>query len=219
MQQLQSLYQTFRHPGELLLALLLVLVALHFGLNSFSPLRFDQEKIEIWAFEGQAQVTGLYHYANRSLLPLSFSLGIPFPVDSDHIRPAAFFVSEVDSHGAFLREIKTHSYHGETVFRLWFRPYQAKWIRVEYIQGNTVPNVRYILLTTRKWGQPLGHGEYTLHLGEGLELTSSNYPLNPDVLGRMNTYFFARSDFFPSQDWKFCWRPSVSPETARRNQP
>jgi hypothetical protein len=173
----QTLLRALGHYWDLFVLFFLVLVAFYFGSNLFSVLRFDKEKIEIWAHEGQIQVQGLYHYQNRSPLPLSFSLGLPFPVDSQHESPSTFSVSEIESSGAVIRDIDTRNYHGGTVFRVWFAPRQEKWIRVEYVQGARTSGGRYILLTTRNWKRPLDSGVYILHLAQGLELASSNYPL------------------------------------------
>jgi hypothetical protein len=191
---------------ELFLFLFLLAIAFYFGSNVFFPLRFDREKIEISALAGQTQVTGLYHYVNRSVFPASFSFGVPFPTDSEHPRPVEFHLSEVDDQGAFLKLIETRPYHGETVFRLWFWPSGERWIRLDYIQGARVPEARYILLSTRKWGNPLQRGEYILHLGDGLELVSSNYTMTPNTSGNSESYSFVRNDFLPAMDWEFRWR-------------
>jgi hypothetical protein len=208
-----------RRTLELFLSLLLLVGALHFGLNVFSTIRFDRERIEIWAFDGQIQVTGFYHYVNRSFFPSSFSFGVPFPVDPQHSWPAAVRLSEVDSSGAFLREIESHRFHGETVFRLWFWPSRERWIRLDYTQGTSVPRARYILLTTRKWGQPLDRGEYILHLGERLRLDSSNYLLTSISTRNPESYFFSRSDFLPSKDWEFRWRVNTLQSVSEKGTP
>src|SRR5262249_44743633 len=140
---------------------------------------------------GQTQVTGLYHYVNRSPFPVSFSLGVPFPIDAGHPRPTEFHVSEVDGKGAFIKDVTTRSYHGTTVFRLWFWSAQEHWIRLDYVQGAQVLHARYILLSTRKWRQPIERGDYVLHLGEGLDLASSNYALKPDGARGSRTYSFS----------------------------
>jgi hypothetical protein len=205
-------------PRELLLFLFLLAAAFYFGSNAFSPLRFDREKIEVSVFAGQTQVTGLYHYVNRSVFPASFSLGVPFPTDSEHPWPAEFHLSEVDDKGAFLKWIETRPYHGETVFRLWFWPSGERWIRLDYIQGTRVPEARYILLSTRKWGKPLQRGDYILHLGDGLELTSSNYPMTTNIGGHSGSYSFSRNDFLPAADWEFRWRLRPLQEAAMKGR-
>jgi hypothetical protein len=216
---LHILDSSTRRPWEILLASLLFVAALHFGLNVLSTIRFDREKIEIWAFDGQIQVTGLYHYVNRSFFPSSLSLGVPFPVDPEHSWPAAVRISEVDSNGGYLREIESRRFHGETVFRLWFGPSRERWIRLDYSQRTSVPCARYILLTTRKWGQPLKRGEYILHLGKRLQIDSSSYPLT--LVGTRNpeSYFFSRSDFYPSNDWEFRWRVNKLQPVTEKGTP
>lgn len=96
---------------------------------------------------------------------------------------------------------------------------QEKWVRLEYIQGSHVPEARYILVSTRKWGRPLDHGQYILHLGEGLELESSNYPLTKSSHGNSRDYFFNRSNFLPQQDWEFRWRADSAQPVVERNGP
>ncbi|HET7105722.1 MAG TPA: hypothetical protein VFI38_02860 [Candidatus Acidoferrum sp.] len=198
--------RTIHHPWAAVQISFLVLAAIYFGRNQLSLIRFDRERIGISAFEGQVQVTGLYHYVNRSVFPASFSLGVPFPTDSEHPLPAEFHLSEVDDKGAFLKWIETRPYHSENVFRLWFWPSGERWIRLDYIQGTRVAEARYILRSTRKWGKPLQHGEYILRLGDGIELTSSNYPMAPNITGHPVSYSFSRNDFFPAEDWEFRWR-------------
>jgi hypothetical protein len=210
--------RTIPHLWAVVQISFLVLAAFYFGRNQLSLMRFDREKIEIWAFEGQVQVTGLYHYVNRSVFPASFSLGVPFPTDSEHPLPAEFHVSEVDGKGAFLKGIETRHYRGETVFRLWFWPSGERWIRLDYIQGARVPEGRYILLSTRKWGKPLQRGEYILHLSDGLELTSSNYHMTPNASGNPASYTFFRIDFLPTEDWEFRWRVKPFQEASMKGK-
>jgi hypothetical protein len=193
---------------DLFSTFVLTILALYLGSNVFSPVRFDREKIEVWALHGQIQVRGLYHYRNLFPLPLSFSLGLPFPVDEGHKPPSIFSISEVLADGSTSKEIAPRNYHGNVVFRLWFTPKQEKWIRVDYVQDVLQPNGRYILLTTRKWNRPLDRGEYILHLRDDSGLASSNYNLHLELGGQQRRYSFARSNFYPSADWEFSWRPS-----------
>jgi hypothetical protein len=204
----KAFFKYFNRHVDLLLAFVLVTFAFYFGSNVFSPVRFDREKIEVWVTEGQIQVRGLYHYRNRFPLPLSFSLGLPFPVDEAHQTPSIFSISEVLADGATSRAIAPRNYHGNVVFRLWFAPKQEKWIRVDYVQSTLQPSGRYILLTTRKWNRPLDRAEYILHLCDGCELEASNYSLQPEAR-QPRRYFFTRSNFYPSADWAFSWRSST----------
>lgn len=202
---------------DLLFAFLLIFLAIFWGTNLISPVRFDKERIEVWVADGQVQVRGLYHYRNQTFLPLSFSLGLPFPVDSDHPAPPAFSVAEVNSSGEFLDVVNVRSYHGSHVFRLNFWPKQEKWIRLDYVQTTLTDNATYILRTTRKWNQPLDNGEYLLHLSNGLSLAFSTYPLKQLPPGEQTTYFFSRAHFFPSEDWSFFWNQMKTNVASKRD--
>ena len=204
--------------GDLFAAGFLMLVALYFGSNLFSPIRFDRERIEIEATNEGIHVFGLYHYQNRFSLPVSFSLGLPFPVDATHLAPLNCSVSESTSEGEPINKVNVHKYHGDVVFRLWFKPSQEKWIRIDYTQPILASNARYILLTTQKWRRSLGTGQYILHLEKGAALESSNYDLQYSVHGQTVTYTFVRSNFLPSQDWLFSWRPAA-PLVASKQEP
>jgi hypothetical protein len=206
---LSEISKHLKREVDLLLAFVLAILAFYLGSNVFSPVRFDREKIEVRVAGGQIQVRGLYHYRNRFPLPLSFSLGLPFPLDDEHKIPSIFSISEVPADGSTSKEIAPRDYHGDVVFRLWFAPKQEKWIRVDYVQGARQPNGRYILLTTRKWNWPLERGEYILHFSTGFELAASNYPLQLEARGQQKQYSFVRSNFFPGEDWNFSWRTTM----------
>jgi len=201
-----------------MLVSLLVFLAFYTGTNAFSPVRFDQEKIDVYAVDGQIRVQGLYHYRNRLPLPVTFSLGLPFPVDFLHAVPSAYSVSEVALNGSEIRKIATRNYHGNVVFRLFFLPASEKWLRVDYLQNVAASNGKYILRTTRAWKQSLARGEYVLRLGNSAELTSSNYALQKLSDGRVSSYSFTRENFFPADDWEFSWKP-ITPLVASRRDP
>jgi len=207
------------HQFDLVLALLLTVLAIFLGTNLFSPVRFDKEKIEVWVAEGQIQVRGLYHYRNRTLLPLSFSLGLPFPVDANHLAPSAFSVTEVDAAGEPLAAVNVRSYHGNNVFRLIFWPKQQKWIRLDYSQPILTERGTYILRTTRNWNQALDNGEYIIHLDKGISLASSTYALAQDPLENSGTYSFSRAQFYPGEDWSFTWQRVTDLAALRRDHP
>jgi len=101
---------------------------------------------------------------------------------------------------------------------LFFGPKQEKWIQIDYFQQTRTQNGKYILETTRKWNEPLDHGEYILHLGKGLVLASSTYQLDTYSAGDQSTYFFSRARFYPGEDWAFTWKQTAKPTVAERRQ-
>jgi len=191
--------------SDLLLAVGLVGVAIYAGCNVFPQVRFDRERIEIWAAPQQIQVSGLYHYSNPSFLPALLSLGLPFPVDAQHPRPSTYSIATATEDGRIVAPIHSSERGSEVRFCVPLLPREEKWVRVDYVQRANVPSGTYILVTTREWRRPLRHGDYILHLGSGLELASTNYRPDAMVAGRLKTYSFAKTDFYPGEDWTFAW--------------
>lgn len=200
-----------RRNASLFAAAALVIAAIYLFSGRFTPVRFDRERIEIWAAPGRVQVCGLYHYRNRSPLPTVLMLEIPFPIDARHGLPADADLVEANAEGAFVSDLAP-SFHnaGEGRLRLWFRGREEKWIRLDYSQPVSSSDGRYILLTTRAWGRPLDRGEYILKLRPDLQLERSNYELMPSTQLGSNSYQFSRTDFFPDRDWTFVWSGRAS---------
>lgn len=204
---------------ELWLVVGLVGVAVYFLSGQFTSVRFDRERIEIWAAPGQLQVTGLYHYQNESRLPAVLTLSVPFPVDAEHGPPSTFSLSEVGPVGT-PREIAPAIRGGRASFRLIFRPGEDKWVRLDYVQATRSQRGRYILTTTRAWRRSLERGQYVLHLRRGLTLSFSNYALDAAAPDEPRTYFFSRTNFYPDRDWEFSWdEPGTGALVARGGGP
>lgn len=192
--------------SELWLAAGLLMAGLYFFSGRFTPVRFDQERIQVRVARGRLQVTGLYHYTNPSRLPAVLTLAVPFPVDAAHPRPEFFSLSEADEDGRARTDVLP-SLRGEEVrIRLFFRPGEAKWIRLDYDQPARVSRGRYLLTTTRAWRRPIDHAVFTLRLSRGIRLGASNYPLAPlPVSTHEQVYSFSRNHFYPDRDWDFVW--------------
>lgn len=217
---LEAIKRFFLRTADLWLAASLTAAGVYFFSGYFTTVRFDRERIEIQVERGQIHVTGLYHYANASRLPAVLTLRNPFPTDPDHPKPEWFWLSEATEDGRDLAELPVVVRGDDVSFRLVFRPGEAKWVRLDYDQPTRVANGRYLLVTTRAWRRPIGRGDYFLRLPLGVELASSNYPLQraPEAGGR-NIYHFVRTDFYPDQDWVFAWEDPKAQAVYRGGGP
>jgi len=195
-----------RRNSDLSLALALIGVAVYAGCNVFPQVRFDRERIEVWVAPQQIQVSGLYRYRNPFAVPAFLSLVLPFPVDPEHPRPSMYSIATATKDGTIVDYLHPTERHGEVHFRVNLLPHEEKWLRVDYVQGTSVPRGTYILMTTRKWRHPLVRGDYFLHLAPGVELASTNYRFDVALVGDTNVYSFAKTDFYPNEDWEFSWR-------------
>jgi hypothetical protein len=188
---------------EVCLGALLLAAAIFLFSGWFTPVRFDRERIDIWAAPGQIQVVGLYHYRNSAATPTLLTLGVPFPIDGGHPRPQTVLLEEIGPDAHQLRPIETRCVGDELRFRLFFRAHEEKRVRLMYVQAALSPHGTYILHTTRAWRRPLELGEYELHLSPLLRLEDSNYPV---TASSADSYSFTRTDFYPDADWRFTWR-------------
>jgi len=195
--------------SDICLAALLTGAAVYFFSGYFTTVRFDRERIEVQADRGRIYVRGLYHYSNTSRLPAVLTLRVPFPVDSDHPQPDWFTLCKSGEDGRAGEEIVPVVRGKDVSFRLTFRPYETKWILLEYSQPSHVPRGRYLLTTTRPWRRPIERADYVLRLPREFSLLSSNYPVRSEpAAGAWQAFTFSKTDFFPGQDWEFAWDDS-----------
>lgn len=201
--------------ADVWLAVCLAGAGIYFFSGQFTPVRFDQERITVEVERGRLHVTGLYHYHNRSRLPAWLTLGVPFPVDADHPAPDDFFLSEAGEDGRPLTPLPSVRRGDEGRLRLFFRPRERKWIRLDYSQASRVAAGRYLLTTTRAWRRPIADASFALRLPPNFELVSSNYAVTLAEIKRPGrTYTFSRAAFYPEADWEFAWQES-RPTVAR----
>jgi hypothetical protein len=203
--------------SDSLLALGIAVGAVYFFSGYFTSVRFDRERIEVRVTPGQIHISGLYHYANTSRLPAVLTLRVPFPVDSDHPQPEWFTLCDSSEDGREGAEIVPAVRGSDVSFRLIFRPREAKWVRLDYVQPSRVNHGRYLLTTTQPWRRPIGRAEYVLRLSSDLTLLSSNYDVSlatPD--GTWQDFTFSKTEFFPHHDWQFAWNESRAEAAMRK---
>lgn len=195
--------------SDLSLAAIIATAGVVFFSGHFTTVRFDRERIEVQIERGRIHVKGLYHYTNASGLPAVLTLGVPFPVDSNHPQPEWFALYESGEDGRAGAEIVPVVRGSDVSFRLIFRPYEAKWILLEYSQPSHVPRGRYLLTTTRPWRRPIERADYVLRIPHESSLLSSNYPVTSEpAAAGWQAFTFSKTDFFPDRDWEFAWDDS-----------
>lgn len=195
----------FVRTGDYWVAAILAAGAVYFFSGRFTTVRFDQERIEVELSKARIHVRAFYHYTNSSALPAVLTLQVPFPVDRNHPEPDGYSLYESTADGRALASLAP-IVRGGVYFRLLFRPRGSKWIRLDYQQRAETTDGRYLLTTTRAWRHPIAKADYVLRLAPGLELSSSNYVVQPESwAGPGRAYGFSKTDFYPNQDWAFSW--------------
>ncbi|MCK4413337.1 MAG: hypothetical protein KAY32_07335 [Candidatus Eisenbacteria sp.] len=86
-------------------------------------------------------------------------------------------------------------------------------VRTTYRQALTESYARYVVTTTRAWGEPLRWARFEIHLPGDAELSSASYPFARDESagdddGTERCYLFETTDFWPERDITFEWTRS-----------
>jgi len=158
---------------------------------------FPEEQIDIEVYPDHVWVKGTYVYKNPFPFPVTQSLIIPFPMDSDHPEPFMLSASVIASHE---KPIPLKYLLGVHRFRLNFAAKEEINVSVKYRQQSSTSTARYILISTKAWRRPLTRALYRI-FPKGVRITSSNYELNQSDA----FLFFKKEDFMPSKDWIFSW--------------
>jgi hypothetical protein len=138
-------------------------------------------------------------YRNPWPVPVMQGLSIPLPIDEHHPSPWMLKVEQLKPEA---REIAVRYFWGRHRFNLRVDARSEVWLRVSYRQFAPAQDARYILTTTHPWLQSLERGRYRVRL-EGVTLTDSNYPLQPNSSGGGE---FVRTSFMPPHDWCLAWQ-------------
>lgn len=160
--------------------------------------RFTQEHIDIRVSTDHVQVTGFYRYRNSLPLPMTQGLSIPLPVGDKQPPPLNVSATQLYPKA---KSIPLWFILGRYRFNLVFAAGEEIGLHVQYVQHAPAHQARYILTTTKPWGQSLRYGLYRL-LHQGVAITASNYPL---YAIRQGVVGFQRHNFMPPHDWQFAW--------------
>lgn len=160
------------------------------------PLSFIEEYIEFRLKETVFTVNGNYCFVNNTDGPLSKEINYPFPVAVSDIDSIHIFDY---SQGRFLRYTKVRQ---AIVFRLNIPSRDTLKLNIFYRQEKVKDSARYILTTTKNWGEPLKKAEYTFETDRPQKIRSFSYsPDKTTLSGNKQKYFWRRKDFLPEKDF------------------
>ncbi|MGA2822702.1 MAG: hypothetical protein ABSE72_04170 [Bacteroidales bacterium] len=160
------------------------------------PVSFTEEYIEFRLRETTFTVNGIYYFVNNTANIVSKEISYPFPVPMFDIDSVHVFDIE---QGRFLGFEKLRQ---AVVFRLNILPDDTVKLNIFYREKGVKDTVKYILTTTKNWGEPLKKAEYTFETERYRKIRSFNYP--PDKTSHHNDqqlYFWNRKNFLPEKDF------------------
>lgn len=175
---------------------LFCLLSLFFQVQHKNTFSFREEYIEFRLKGSVFTVNGNYIFVNNSDYEVSSDINYPFPVALPDIDSIHVFDN---SQGKFLRYKKISK---AILFRLEMIPHDTVKMNIFYRQTGVKDTVRYILTTTKVWGEALKRGEYTLKTDPGTHIKSFSYPPDKQVTrGNHQIFYWHKKDFMPVKDF------------------
>ena len=165
------------------------------------PVSFTEEYIEFRLRETTFTVNGIYYFVNNTANVVSKEIRYPFPVPISTIDSVHVFDME---QGRFLGFERLGQV---VVFRLSMSVNDTVKLNIFYRQKGVKDTVKYILTTTKNWGEPLKKAEYTFETERYRKIRSFSYPpVKTSFSGHEQNYFWSRKDFLPEKDFIVIFR-------------
>jgi hypothetical protein len=160
------------------------------------PVSFTEEYIEFRLKKTTFTVNGNYFFVNHSANIVSKEITYPFPVPLSDIDSIHIFDNVQGRYVEFKKLPK------QITFRITIPPKDTVRLNIFYKQKGVKDTVKYILTTTKNWGEPLKKAEYTFETEKARKILSFSYPPdNTSTSGIHQKYFWSRKDFMPETDF------------------
>ncbi len=167
-----------------------------FQVQERPPVSFTEEYIEFRLRKTTFTVNGNYFFVNNTANYVSKKISYPFPVPMTEIDSVHIFDN---TQGRFLGFEKLRK---EVVFRITIPPNDTVKLNIFYEQKGVKDTVKYILTTTKNWGESLKKAEYTFETEKVRKIKSFSYtPDQTSYSGNNQKYFWSRKDFLPETDF------------------
>ena len=164
------------------------------------PVSFTEEYIEFRLRKNIFTVNGNYFFVNHTANIISKEINYPFPVSLTNIDSVHIFDN---IQGKFLDFKKSSK---QVSFRITVPPFDTVRLNIYYRQKGIKDTVKYILTTTKNWGEPLKKAEYTFETEKARKIRSFSYPPDKTSVSDKQKYFWSRRDFMPASDFIVVFR-------------
>jgi hypothetical protein len=160
------------------------------------PIRFCREEVWLSVRPGTLEVRATYHFTVRARQPLGAVISYPFSIDStcrypDSVDIAGYRLTRNDS---------------AATFTMHFQPGREDSFSAYYRQLLLGRNARYIVMTTRKWREPIDTARF--RVTAPAEFAELELSYDPDSVVRRESlvdYYFTRRRFWPDRDVVVNW--------------
>jgi hypothetical protein len=171
------------------------------------PVRFLSEVVRLVVGVDSLTVEGTYRLLCRAGGPRGVPILYPYPSD-DMMGGARTVILEGRSPAGPWRSLAFREVPGG-LGAVWTIPMDLAdtlEVRTVYRQALDTMYARYIVTTTRSWGQPLERARFEIFLPRGARAESFSFPFTPgDCRGRP-CYIYETTRFMPDRDIEVRWR-------------
>ncbi|MBN2780921.1 MAG: hypothetical protein JXR21_03045 [Candidatus Marinimicrobia bacterium] len=178
------------------LRLILILILGSWLSQAASGLRFIEEDLSFELCDSVFSVSGIYYFmsAEEKEYPILY----PFPEDSAYSRP--YDISVLNMRTGKEMGYSFQAISGHLFFTL--RVSGETPVRIDYKQRLYAKHARYILLSTRSWGQPLKIADLSLKIPPDITITDFSLPPDKEImLEGQRLYLWQKRNFIPDCDF------------------
>ena len=166
--------------------------------------RIYKERVEFNVDEnGKVMVEGSYHLENLNKTDGKSNIFYPLPNKTDSL--IAVKIDDKTSNIS-LSYSRFENYEG---YNIWFEPNRkdSTLLTVTYQQQAMNNHCRYILLSTKYWGNSIGEAEFIIMTPQGKPLKYSNFEYTDlGLINGKNEYKIAETELWPTKDLEFAWK-------------
>lgn len=182
------------------------------------PIQFYKQEMFIKVNTEEVYVEGIYYYRNRTEIAKQMTLFYPFPVDSLHHFPHGIEVEGTD-YEIVMPEEELPSLLRERIedvldimmpgitYDVVIQPMDTAISIVRYRQKIETNSAKYILITARKWREPIKEARFIISIPEEFREVSISY--QPDSIKKKEGrvfWYITEHELFPEKDIDISWK-------------
>lgn len=187
-----------------LFVVLLMMASQSYSQSVSQSVSFYREDLDFRLSEYMFEVDGWYYFRNNTNKEISQIMIYPFP---DTLKYGEILYVRVSGRNDTTSQPVKQSKFGAT-FMLHIAPYDTTSYRISYGQRNKCNEARYIITTTKSWGERFKKASYNLKIMPEISLETTS--IKPDSVVQKSDctyYYWYRENFMPDTDFLFNFKP------------
>ncbi|OYD15167.1 hypothetical protein CH333_06445 [candidate division WOR-3 bacterium JGI_Cruoil_03_44_89] len=161
------------------------------------PVQFYEEEVCVWVERGEVLVEGIYYFRNRTHTAKRMRLFYPFPIDSLHEFPY-----EIEVEGTPFETAEDGVTYDVIIDSMGVAE-----STVRYKQRIFTNCAKYILMTARRWKEPIEEARFVVSLPEDFSNVNISYEPDSIIKKEERTFYYINEhNLFPDRDIDIVWK-------------